>query len=175
MLAGCAVWSPFDRDHYIGRADAELVVDGDALKVSWNVPIDRTSSFNPYSASGGQDKWTFALGRGSITLRDGTVLWIDASHSIAEADTTRLLGLTGTQPVTRPLRSPDMLGPGHPIKLMASVYVATANPPDLKIFSGACGKDRKATPCQATIRLSVPENYVAPYDRNPLNYWQRPG
>lgn len=172
-IGGCAFWNPFDHDKYNAQADATLVVDNEEYRVSWIVPITRHSSLNPYSDTGRQDDWHFDWGGQTVVLHDGTTLWIDASKPIGAGQVNKLLGITGTQPVSRPPRSPDMLGPRHPIFIKVPVYTFPTNGRPLLPYRGNCASDRPG--CLATVRISVPSNYVGPYDRNPANYLSEEG
>ena len=175
-LSSCALWQPFDRDDYVGHADAKLIVERQQYRVSWDVPIHRTSGFNPYSPTGRSDGWSYKWGGASVQMADGTLLWIDLSRVMPPSSqifsSMRLLGIGPAVPKN----SADLLIPEHSIVVDAPVYFskpAQAAVP-LVPYSGHCGGVEMKVGCWAVVRISVPSSYKGPYDRNRYSYLVEP-
>ena len=182
-LSACALCDPFDNDDYIGRADADLTVDGNMYRASWNIPIHRTSSFNPYSMTGRQDGWIYEWSGAPVQLVDGTFLWIDLSRVMppvgAGAAARYLLGVdngVGAPPHGNFMPSEDLLKPEHPILIDAPVYVARSGEDAASpvLYPGHCGNVRASIGCWAVVRISVPSDYIGPRYRKSLSYIAEP-
>jgi hypothetical protein len=163
-LVGCALWDPFDYDQYVARADGKVSVDGQEYSVSWDIPITRESSFNPYSHSGRQDVWRFQWGGANIVLKDGRNLYVDLQNTMARKGCAQLdlLGITGMWRDPEPGTDPDALSVSHPLIIDTNVDFDS-------ILSESCDKHDDQGACEALVKITVPKDYIAPNQRDHLN------